>query len=76
MTHRNLDQSENDHAVLLVGLDGEQVAVAQIPGKKVGVALTMDGRAFLYQRHKDCYVEVPTVILAAIKPLPEGTVVH
>ena len=71
-----LQHRENDCAVELLGLDGRSIAIAQIPENRVGIILTLDGRAFQYQSLQKCYVEVPTVILGLTEHPPMGAIVH
>ena len=76
MTNRQLSAEENNAAVRLVGLDGQDCAVAQIPGEKIGVILTLDGRAFCWAPAHKVYVEVPTIVCSSVKPVPAGVQVH
>lgn len=73
---KQLSAADNNAAVRLYGLDGLEVAVAQIPGEQIGVILTLDGRAFCWAPDHKAYVEVPTVVLQTTPPVPKGTVVH
>jgi hypothetical protein len=73
---KQLSAADNNAAVRLYGLDGNEVAVAQIPGAQIGVILTLDGRAFCWAPDHKAYVEVPTVVLTSCPPVPVGEVVH
>lgn len=73
---KQLSASDNDAAVRLYGLDGNEVAVANIPGAQIGVILTLNGRAFCWAPDHKAYVEVPTVVLTSAPPIPPGQVFH
>lgn len=72
---RNLSPDENDASVKLVAIDGSFVARAAIPKSKIGVVLTLDGRAFIWSKSVGAYVERDTVILSH-ETAPVGGVIH
>lgn len=74
--YRFLAAHENDTSVPLVAIDGTFVAHASIPSSKVGVILTLDGRAFLWSKAQGAYVEVPTVVLATEQAPVDPELIH
>jgi hypothetical protein len=74
--YRYLAAHENDTSVPLVAIDGSFVAHASIPASKVGIVLTLDGRAFLWSKGQSAYVEVPTVVLATEQAPDDPELIH
>lgn len=59
---------ELEAQVALHGLDGLKVCTAYIPREKVGMVLTLEGRAFMWAPDSKIYLEAPTVILVKEPP--------